>query len=47
MKTSVDDADFMKERDALEDLVAAPGKVAFVVSVRLEVGQEWNDWLCG
>ena len=47
VKTSVDEADFVEERDALEDLVDAPGQVAFVVSVGLEVRQKWNNWLCG
>ena len=47
MKTSVDEADFVEERDALEDLVDAPGQVAFVVPVGLEVRQKWNDWFCG
>ena len=47
MKTSVDETDFVEERDALEDLVDAPSEVALLVTVGLEVRQQWNDWLCG
>ena len=47
VKTSVDEAAFVEERDALEDLVDAPGQVALVVALGLEVGQQGDDRLGG
>ena len=47
MQTSVNEPDLVKEGDSFEDLVDAPGKVALVVALRLEVGQEGDDGLGG